>query len=158
VAQFLARFLAIDVHRLDATQLWLAPAIQSVLDEPIRWEKVPDKREPCTPAMWVHLHKATTGVNDDYTLEPSICNWFGCGLSGGFWLPEWAQETGARCLSSPLLDDVAVPKASCLPGLKFRLCNNRRVSLREAKIEAMLDGFDMSDCNAVRRKALTVPV
>jgi hypothetical protein len=79
VATFLARFFTVNVRKFDATQLRLAPAIQSVLDEVIRWEKVPDKREPFTPTMWVHLHKANTGINDDYTLEPSICNWFGGG-------------------------------------------------------------------------------
>jgi hypothetical protein len=132
VVTLLARFLTVDVRKFDATQLRLAPAIQSVLDEVIRWEKVSGKREPFTPAMWMHLHKATTGINNDYALEPMICNWFGGGLFGGFWLTEWAQETGASCLSSPLLDNVGVLKAFCLPGLEFRLCNNRRVTLREA--------------------------
>jgi hypothetical protein len=102
------------------------------LDEVIRWEKVSDKREPFTPTMWMHLHKATTGIDDDYALEPLICNWFGGGLFGGFRLTEWAQETGASCLSSPLLVDVDVSKAFCLLDLEFRLCNNRRVTLREA--------------------------
>jgi hypothetical protein len=82
--------------------------------------------------MWVHLNKATTGVSDDYALEPSVYNWFGCKRFGGFRLAQWAQETGSSSLSSPLLDDVGVPKAFCLPDLEFRLCNNRRFSLREA--------------------------
>jgi hypothetical protein len=36
VAQFLARFLTVDVRKLDETQLRLAPAIQSVIDEVVR--------------------------------------------------------------------------------------------------------------------------
>jgi hypothetical protein len=56
VAQFLARFLDVDVRKVDATQACLAPVIQSILDEVTRWEKVPDKREPFTPAMWSQMH------------------------------------------------------------------------------------------------------
>jgi hypothetical protein len=132
VAQFLARFLNVDVRKLDATQTRLAPVIQLVLDEVTRWEKVPDKREPFTPAMWEHMFAETNQAKDAYSLGPSLCNWFGCGLFGGFRLTEWAQEAGSSDLFSPLLDDTGTPKAFCLPDLEFRLTNNRRISLHEA--------------------------
>jgi hypothetical protein len=131
VAQFLARFIDIDARKLDATQSRLAPVIQSVLDEVIRWEKMPDKREPFTPAMWEHMKQETDAAQDAYSLGPSLCNWFGCGLFGGFRLTEWAQDAGGVSLNSPLLDELGVPKAFCLPDLEFRLQNNRRVSLKE---------------------------
>jgi hypothetical protein len=102
VAQFLARFFVVDVQKVDATQLRLAPVIQSILDEVTRLEKVPDKREPFTPEMWAHMHTATTQVAKPHSLGASICNWFGCGLFRGFRLTEWAQEAGARSLLSPL--------------------------------------------------------
>jgi hypothetical protein len=67
-----------------------------------------------------------------YLLGPSICNWFDCGLFGGFRLTEWTQEDSTSCISAPLLDDTGVSKALCLPDLEFRLQSNRRISLREA--------------------------
>jgi hypothetical protein len=85
-------------------------------------------RRPCgctytkpTPASMMTTrwsHRSATGLEVD--------------VFGGFRLTEWAQETGASCLSSTLLDEAGVPKAFCLPDLKFCLCNNRRVTLREA--------------------------
>jgi hypothetical protein len=137
VAQFLARFLVVDVRKVDATQLRLAPVIQSILDEVSRWEKVPDKREPFTPAMWAHMHAASTQVDKPHSLGASLCDWFGCGLFGGFRLTEWAQEAGASSILSPLLDDRGVPRAFCLPDIEFRLANNKRTSQREA--------FDLPD-------------
>jgi hypothetical protein len=132
VATFLARFIDVNVRKIDATQSRLAPVIQSVLDEVLRWEKVPDKREPFTPAMWEHMYAEVGKSPNTYLLGPSICNWFGCGLFGGFRLTEWVQEDGTSRISAPLLDDTGVPKAFYLPNLEFRLQNNRRISLREA--------------------------
>jgi hypothetical protein len=132
VANFLARSLDVDARKVDATQSRITPVIQSVLDKALRWEKVPDKREPFTPAMWEHLHSSFATGRNTFSLGPSICNWFGCGLFGGFRLTEWAQEAGASCFTTPLLDDLGIPKAFCLPDLEFRLQNNKRVSLWEA--------------------------
>jgi hypothetical protein len=132
VANFLARFLDADARKVDATQSRIAPVIQSVLDEVLHWEKVPDKREPFTPAMWEHLHSSFAAGRNTFSLGPSICNWFGCGLFGGFRLTEWAQEAGASCFTTPLLDDLGIPKAFCLQDLEFRLPNNKQVSLQEA--------------------------
>jgi hypothetical protein len=132
VANFLACFLDVDARKVDATQSRIAPVIQSVLDEVLRWEKVPDKREPFTPAMWEHLYSSFAAGRNTFSLGPSICNWFGCGLFGGFRLTKWAQEAGASCFTTPLLDELGIPKAFCLPDLEFRLPNNKRVSLWEA--------------------------
>jgi hypothetical protein len=137
VAQCFGRFLVVDVRKVDATQLCLAPVIQAILDEVSRWEKVPDKREPFTPAMWTHMHAATSQVSTPHSLGASICDWFGCGLFGGFRLTEWAQEVGTSSILLPLLDDQGVPKAFCLPNIEFRLANNKRASQREA--------FDLPD-------------
>jgi hypothetical protein len=138
VAQFFAHFLVVDVRKVDATQLRLAPVIQAILDKVRSWEKVPDKREPFTPAMWTHImHAATSQVSTPHLLGASICDWFGCGLFVGFRLIEWAQEAGASSILSPLLDDRGVTKAFCLPDIEFRLANNKRASQREA--------FDLPD-------------
>jgi hypothetical protein len=132
VAQFLALFLVVDVRKVDATQLRLAPVIQSILVKVTHWEKVPNKGELFTPAMWAHMLATTASVAYPHSLETSICNWFGCGLFGGFRLTEWAQEAGLGSILSPLLDDLGLPKAFCLPDVEFRLTNNKRVSQQEA--------------------------
>jgi hypothetical protein len=74
VAQFLARFLDVNVRKVDATQARLAPVIQSILDEVTRWEKVPNKREPFTPAMWSQMHSDYETASNQYALGPSLCN------------------------------------------------------------------------------------
>jgi hypothetical protein len=82
--------------------------------------------------MWSQMNSDHMHTSNQYTLGPSLRNWFGCGLLGGFRLSEWAQDTNVDLSSAPLLDDSGVPKAFCLPGVDFRLDNNKRVSMREA--------------------------
>jgi hypothetical protein len=43
--------------------------------------------------MWGHMNKETSKAKEAYSVRPSLCNWFGCGLFGGwFCLTKWAQE------------------------------------------------------------------
>jgi hypothetical protein len=78
------------------------------------------------------MHSYYETASNQYALGPSLCNWFGCGLLGGFCLTEWAQDTNASLSSAPLFDDQGIPKAFCLPDVEFRLANNKQVSMREA--------------------------
>jgi hypothetical protein len=84
IAQFLARFLNANIQKIDATQARLAPVIQFLIDEVTGWEKVPDKHEPFTPAIWEHMDADTGQAKDTYSVGPSLCNWFVCGLFGAF--------------------------------------------------------------------------
>jgi hypothetical protein len=78
------------------------------------------------------MHSDYETASNQYVLGPSLCNWFGCSLFGGFRLTEWAQDTNARLSSALPFDDRGIPKAFCLPDVEFRLANNKRVSMREA--------------------------
>lgn len=78
------------------------------------------------------MHTASSKSEDVYSVGPSLCNWFGCSLFGGFRLTEWTQEVRSGDVHSPLLDNTGIPKAFCLPNLEFRLANNRRVLLGKA--------------------------
>jgi hypothetical protein len=48
VAKFLSRFSPVDPRCPSATDRTLAPCVKAVTDEVLRWEKVPDRREPFT--------------------------------------------------------------------------------------------------------------
>jgi hypothetical protein len=54
----LAQFLGLNIQKVDAIQLQLAPGIEFILNEVMQWKKVPDKCEPLTPAMWSHRSTA----------------------------------------------------------------------------------------------------
>jgi hypothetical protein len=46
VATFLSRFSPVDARYRNATDKTIAPIIKAVTDEVIRWENIPDRREP----------------------------------------------------------------------------------------------------------------
>lgn len=68
-------------------------AIQKVLDEYKRWEKIPQRREPWTVEMQQAFDAANRNLSaaDADSLPVALADWFALGLSTGFRVGEWAQ-------------------------------------------------------------------
>jgi hypothetical protein len=112
VATFLSRFSPVDARYRNATDKTIAPIIKAVTDEVIRWENIPDRREPFTLEMWKYLSSSLCPSSHPDGIISTITDWAGCGLYGGFRNTEWAQnEDSHAALDNPILDIFGVPKA-----------------------------------------------
>ena len=77
---------------LDSTRI--ADPIKKVTDEYLRWEKIPDRREPWTVEMQKAFDKANREIDaadKDDTLPLALADWCALGLSTGYRIGEWAQ-------------------------------------------------------------------
>jgi hypothetical protein len=109
----------------------LAKIIDNVLKELQRWENVPNRREPYTPAMQLELLRRS--LHDDIlSLRAALADWFGVNLTAGCRLTEWAQEDGHAHLYDPILNARGDPYAFCYDDVEFLGAGRRRLSTRLA--------------------------
>jgi hypothetical protein len=91
--KFIAGFTGEDPRFKSRSDPQLHPLIKGVLAEVTRFEHIPNKREPHTPAMqqWLH-HEALQRPPDD--LGAAMADWGAVGLVLGPRISEWGQEDG----------------------------------------------------------------
>jgi hypothetical protein len=128
VAKFLGRFSAVDARHRTSADSTLAPCIKAVTDKVIRWEKIPDRREPFTIEMWKCLASLQPTSQPDGIID-AITNWAGCGLYGGFRDTEWAQDDSHAALDTPQLDIHGEAKAFRLDDILWQTPTKVRLSL-----------------------------
>jgi hypothetical protein len=131
VARFLGRFSPVDPRHRSATDNATALCIKEVTDEVIRWEKVPNRREPFTIEMWKHLFSLRGSSPPDGIID-CITDWAACGLYGGFRKTEWAQDDSHAAFANPQLDIHSVPKAFGLADIIWKTASSVRLSLKDA--------------------------
>jgi hypothetical protein len=134
VARFLGRFSPVDPRHRSDTDRTTAPCIKEVIDEVIRWEKVPDRREPFTIEMWKYLFSLRGSCASDGIID-CITDWAACGLYGGFRKTEWAQDESHAALANPQLDIHSVPKAFGLADIVWKTANSVRLTLQDALLD-----------------------
>ena len=75
-----------------------SPYIEAVLKEHLRWETVPNRREPLTYDMvdYAYMSLRTSMIQDTNflpdSLEECICDWLILGMQTGARLSEWCQD------------------------------------------------------------------
>jgi hypothetical protein len=74
--------------------------LRSILATRRRWETLPNRREPFTPAMLDHLSRLTIGAPLD-SLDTSLRDWYTVGLNAGCRISEWAQPDSKSIQLSP---------------------------------------------------------
>ena len=131
IAKFLGRFSPVDSRYCSAADRVLAPCIKEVTEEVIRWEKVPNRREPFTIEMWKYLFSLRGTCPSDRIID-CITDWTACGLYGGFRKTEWAQDDSHAALDNPQLDIHEVPKAFRLADIIWKTASSVRLSLSDA--------------------------
>jgi len=72
----------------------MSPLIDAVIKEQRRWESMPNRKDPFTKEMLLHVH--LTAEKDPDSLSSAIADWFTLGLLTGFCKSEWAQEASER--------------------------------------------------------------
>jgi hypothetical protein len=130
-ARFIAGYTGCDPRFMHRGDQRLHPMIQGVLDEVIRYEKVPDKREPHTPKMQAWLRDHAVHQDED-SLSPAMADWGALGLVLGPRISEWAQEAGNDDPHSPRLAPDSDTYAFTWKDVEARREGNRRVNLTEA--------------------------
>jgi hypothetical protein len=78
----------------------LADPLKKILETRRSWETLPNRREPFTPAMLMHLDCSTRGAHPD-SLDRTLCDWYAVGLNTGCRRSEWAQEASKPIKMSP---------------------------------------------------------
>jgi hypothetical protein len=131
VAKFLGRFLDVDARHRTSTDSTLAPCIKAVTNEVIRWEKIPDCREPFTVEMWKCLASLQPTSQPDGIID-AIADWAGFRLYGGFRNTEWAQDDSHAALDTPQLDIHGEAKAFRLDDILWQTPTKVRLSLASA--------------------------
>lgn len=96
----------------------MAPCIREVLAECKRWDKVPNRCEPFTLAMWDFLDEYADKQGPD-SVWAACRDWFGCALYGGFRLTEWAQDDAHPCPTEPMIAPNGSPRAFSLDDIEF---------------------------------------
>ena len=97
----------------------MAPCISQIIAECRRWDKVPDRCEPFTLAMWDYLNELAEEHPVD-SIWAALRDWFGCGLYGGFRLTEWAQDDAHPAPARPIIAPNGAPRAFCLRDVEFQ--------------------------------------
>jgi hypothetical protein len=124
--KFIAGFTGEDPRFKSRSDLQLHPLIKGVIAEVTRYEQVPDKREPHTPAMqqWLTAEAQQRGPDE---LPSAMADWCAVGLVLGPRISEWGQEDGA---TDPLQPKRAPTGSTCAftwHDVEVRLLGNRRV-------------------------------
>ena len=109
-----------------------------MIAEVTRYEQIPDKREPHTPAMqqWLHMEASKRGHDE---LPAAIADWCAVGLVLGPRISEWGQEDGT---TDPLLPKRAPTGSTCAftwNDVEVRLTGNRRITTLAALNEDILN-------------------
>ena len=109
--------------------LSIAPALAKIYKALKKWETQPDRREAFTLKLLDHLRATVReqSLHED-SIEAALCDWFECGLFGGFRLSEWAQNASEWNPSAPQLDIFDDTKAFCLDDLTFEKAARKRIS------------------------------
>ena len=96
IASFWALFSGVDFRKDSPHDKSFGHILGPVFKDMERFETVPDRREPYTPAMHRHAVVMTTDllVTQPLGKRVALVRWFSCGLFGGFRLTEWAQHSG----------------------------------------------------------------
>ena len=114
--------------------------ITSVYNELLRWESVPNRREPFTIEMLMNLKSliASTSTEDD-SLLAAASDWFECGLFAGLRLSEWAQEASRAHIDNYQRDFKQQARAFTLEDIRFESETRLRTTAKEA-IDAFTSG------------------
>ena len=66
-----------------------SPIVENIIREQKRWESMPNRREPLTPKMLLHLHMCVDGED---SLSAALADWATMGINLGLRKSEWCQE------------------------------------------------------------------
>ena len=133
IAQF--RTDTIDPRCHSATSKEFAPCLDGVFKELIRYEKVPNRREPLTMEMIECLYQRNKQACHSPThLFVLLYHWFVIGLALGFRRIEWCQEASSAnsrpALSDPQIDHRDnLPRAFLLRDIQCFSCSKARIPL-----------------------------
>lgn len=139
-ASLLAQFSAtkVDPRRDSPTSDKWAPCLDAVFKELLRYEKVPNRREPLTMDMIELLcQRNASAALPDFHLHVQLYHWFVVSLSIGPRRIEWCQQSsrqgGAPALTTPDIDARdGLPRAFILADIECLTVVGARIPLREA--------------------------
>ena len=109
----------------------MAPPIRKVIAECKWWDKVPDRCEPFTLAMWDFLDEYADKQGPG-SIWAACRDWFGCALYGGFRLTEWAQDDAHPSPTVPVMAPNGSPRAFSLNDIEFLDGHCRPVDMIDA--------------------------
>lgn len=134
-ARFISGYTGSDPRMDPRSGHTIHPLIQGVLNELLRFETVPNKREPHTPAMqtWLRQTAGTSTLTAD-SLATAMADWCALGLVLGPRLSEWAQEDTFGDPATPKQAPNGRTWAFTWPDLEARTIGNRRVHLHDATL------------------------
>lgn len=130
-SRLISGFTGEDPRKVDQQAKMNHFLVKGVIDEIERFEKVPDKREPHTPAMQFYIRENADSTPID-SLESALADGCGLGLVLGPRITEWAQSDDAH--SDPLSPELAPnnePRAFTLSDVDLRGQGDQRVSLEQ---------------------------
>ena len=122
-----------DPRKVRDSDSLLAPCISRVLKEIKRWEKIPDRKEPFTPAMLQHLvsrveQQLSPPTDSVDHLDLALRDWFDLGgCYAGLRLSEWAQPISSDISAAAKRHGALLPTAFVLADFHFELQSGRRV-------------------------------
>ena len=109
--------------------------IEAVLKEHLRWEVIPNRREPLTYLMVDHAYNEVLQrmlTNEKFamdSLEECLCDWLILGMQTGFRLSEWCQDTSKMSATQDISRNVdRSPKAFIFSDFVFSEKNNVRIN------------------------------
>ena len=133
-----ATFLALfgdntrDYRKNYATDTNISSTLTSVYNELARWESVPNRREPFTLEMLLHLRSDTqTASMSQDSLIMAMADWCECGLFAGLRLAEWAQDAHCSDITNYKRDFKQQARAFCLGDIRFEDNTRTRFTARQ---------------------------
>ena len=132
-ASFLALFSGLDYRYDSPTDTNFGTLLAPIYSNLERYETVPDRREPYTPAMHQEAERIAAPIRtkDSRLLIPALVDGFAMALMAGFRLTEWAQHTGHSDPSRPMQNHLLSPnistRALCPADLRIETDNHRRL-------------------------------
>ncbi len=145
-ARFIAGFTGEDPRFVSRAEHTIHPLIKGVINEVIRHETIPDKREPHTPAMQQWLRSVVDPGNPD-TLAAAMADWGVLGLVLGPRISEWGQEEGHSNPTLPKLTPLGATYAFTWSDFTLRRRGNTRtptetaLTLPDSEIESVTVTF-----------------
>jgi hypothetical protein len=123
--------------RVYATQL------HAIFKEVLRFETIPDRREPFTIEMLDSMHTDTYGLHAEDSIFNALRDWFVIGLHAGVRKVEWAQEANVRTLADVEVVDGFGTAAFTIGDVRWELRSGQRI--RGANI-LQYDPSDIKAC------------
>ena len=131
-ARFIAGFTGEDPRFVSRAEHTIHPLIKGIINEVIRHEMIPDKREPHTLAMQQWLRSNATASQQPDSIISAIADWGVLGLVLGPRISEWGQDEGHTNPYQPKLTPLGHTYAFTWPDFAIRRNGNTRTSTEAA--------------------------